>query len=587
MPLRSIRSIAVLFFAAFTVAAGAQQPAPNAHPATVPSNYSRVDLYGGYSFLDPHGSVIGFSYPYVTPGAVTSASVYFRKKVGAQVEMGFHPYGYQTLSNPYLVAGSTCVYTAQAGPVVRFPSKNFVPFVHVLGGAAKVGGPRFQPCTWGLGLTAGGGVDYILPLWRNHLAVRIFQLDYEYMNVDFGPPNLYGIVGGKASINALRASAGVVLRLGDLSPMPGVTFTCKANPSEVFPGDPVTVAAELANIDPKKSIRYTWTSTSGPIGADAANISIETKGLQPGTYSVTAHAFEGKKPEEIATCSASFYVKPIGAPTIFCSASPTSVAPGDISTITSIATSPANRPLTYAYTASGGQISGAAPTAQLNTAGVAPGVVTVVCAATDDIGQKATSSTTVTVATPPIPPAPKPQTLCPLMFYRDTKRPVRVDNESRACLDDIALTLEHQTDARLVVVGEHSADEQAEMAAERAVNTKAYLTTEKGIDPARIDVRTGNRIGKTAENYLLQPGATFEDVPTAPVSNVPVSKQAYSTAASYAAAQARKQHKTTTPKVATPKAGAAKPAGTSPAVAAPPTAKPKPKSMEGQSRPKQ
>ena len=37
---------------------------------------------------------------------------------------------------------------------------------------------------------------------------------------------------------------------------------------------------------------------------------------------------------------------------------------------------------------------------------------------------------------------PKPQTLCSLTFYRDTKQPVRVDNECRACLDDIALTLQ-------------------------------------------------------------------------------------------------------------------------------------------------
>ncbi len=583
MSVRSIRSLALLFLAAITATAGAQQPASNAHPATVPSDFSRVDLYGGYAFLDPHGSVNGFSYPYITPGAVTSGSIYFKKKIGLQFEGGFHPYGYQSLDNPYLVAGSTCVYTAQAGPVIRFPSNNLVPFVHILGGAAKVGGPRFQPCTWGLGLTAGGGLDYILPMWKKHLAVRVFQFDYEYMNVDFGQADPHGIVGGKADINAWRASAGVVLRLGDLSPLPAPSLSCKVNPTELYPGDPVTVDATLEHADPKKSYRYTWTASSGAIPANSSNISIETKGLAPGTYSVTAHAFEGKKTEELATCTGSFFVKEIGPPTIFCSASPTSVAPGDISTITSVANSPANRPLTYSYTASAGAVAGGGPTAQLNTAGVSPGVITVVCGVTDDVGQKATSSTTVAVSAPPLPPVPKPQTLCSLTFYRDTKRPVRVDNESRACLDDIALTMQHQPDARLVVVGEHTSDEAAEMAAQRAVNTKAYLTNEKGLDPARIDVRTGNRAGKSAENYLLPPGASFEDVPTLPVTNVPVSKQAYSTAQSYAEAEARKAKRAAKPTA--PKAKA--PATTTPATPATPAKpSPKPKSMEGQSNPK-
>jgi hypothetical protein len=572
MPVRSKRSLAVLLLAAISLTAGAQQPAQNAHPATQASPYSRVDLYGGYAFLDPNGSVLGFKYQKINTGAVTSASVYFKKKVGLQFEGGFHPYGYEPLDNPYLVAGSDCVYTAQAGPIVRFPSDNFVPFIHVLGGAAKVGGPRFQPCTWGLGLTAGGGLDYILPMWRKHLAVRLFQVDYEYMDVDFGPPNPYGLAGGKANINALRVSGGLVLRLGDLAPLPPIALECKANPGEGFAGYPINVSAALSNFDLKKPVTYRWTASGGTIPAQGASIIVETKGLDPGTYSVTAHAYDGNKKDELASCSASFYVKPIGSPTIFCSANPTMVAPGDPSTITSIATSPSNRPLKYSYTSSAGQIGGDAHTAQLTTAGVAPGIITVVCAATDDIGQKATSSTTVTVNTPSIPPTPKPETLCALGFYLDKKRPVRVDNEARACLDGIALTMQHQPEARLVVVGEHSANEDASMAAERAVNTKAYLTNEKGLDPARIDVRTGNRIGKTAENYLLQPGATFEDIPSSTVSNVAPSKQAYSTAASYAAAEAKKHHKAAPAKPATPAA---------------PKATTKPKSMEGQSNPKQ
>jgi hypothetical protein len=101
-----------------------------------------------------------------------------------------------------------------------------------------------------------------------------------------------------------------------------------------------------------------------------------------------------------------------------------------------------------------------------------------------------------------------------------------VDNEAKACLDDIALNAQRQPDAKLVVVGEGLPDEQAppvkhgkkkaaevpeNLAAERAVNTKAYLAGEKGIDPSRISVRTGSQAGKEAENYLVPAGANFDN----------------------------------------------------------------------------
>ena len=80
--------------------AGAQETAPTNKRTTVPSPYSRVDLYGGYAFLQPSGSVEGFNYQRITDGAVTSASIYFKKRVGVQVEAGFHPYGYARLTTP-------------------------------------------------------------------------------------------------------------------------------------------------------------------------------------------------------------------------------------------------------------------------------------------------------------------------------------------------------------------------------------------------------------------------------------------------------------------------------------------------------
>jgi hypothetical protein len=115
------------------------------------------------------------------------------------------------------------------------------------------------------------------------------------------------------------------------------------------------------------------------------------------------------------------------------------------------------------------------------------------------------------VASPaPPPPAPLAQNLCSISFERDRKRPVRVDNEAKGCLDDIALELNRETDSVLVVVGKHDPTEKPDAAAERTLNVKQYLTDEKGIDPNRIEVRTGETAGRTVDNVLVPPGATWD-----------------------------------------------------------------------------
>ena len=55
-------------------------------------------------------------------------------------------------------------------------------------------------------------------------------------------------------------------------------------------------------------------------------------------------------------------------------------------------------------------------------------------------------------------------------------------------------------------------EKRKNLAAERAVNSKAYLTggeSKLGIDPSRIEVRTGSGGTKTAEYWTVPAGATF------------------------------------------------------------------------------
>ena len=342
------------------------------------------------------------------------------------------------------------------------------------------------------------------------------------MHTNYGPATTIptpGVLGGRTNLSAAELSTGLVVHFGHIIPPPPVTYACSASPATVFPGDPITITGTAGNMNPKKAYTYTWTADGGTISGNSSTANIDTKNANPGTYTAKGHIQGGTKPGEMADCSATYTVKQFEPPTISCSANPSTVAPGDSSTITANGMSPQNRPLTYSYSASAGSVNGSGSSATLSTAGAAPGTITVTCNVVDDKGQTASGTTTVTVNAPPPPPAPTTSALCSASFERDKKRPSRVDNEAKACLDDVALKLQSASDAKLAVVGATDGVEKkgADLAAERAVNTKDYLVTEKGIDASRISVYTGPTSGKTVTTTLIPAGATLDSTGLTPV----------------------------------------------------------------------
>jgi outer membrane protein OmpA-like peptidoglycan-associated protein len=481
-------------------------PAPAEPPA------SRIDIFLGYSYWAPHGSVtipsgalIGIngpvSYSSINYGAIGSASYFFNRYVGGQVEYSNHPDG----NNDGASSGAL-------GMIFRYPTAEITPFVHADAGFNRLGGPYKQPYTFGPALTVGGGLDYALPFLGGHLGLRLFQADYQYYHTNFGPQPPYP-TGGRANLNIARLSTGLVYHMGSILPPPPVTYSCTATPSPAFPGDPITVTGTATNLNPKKTATYSWTGNNGVnVKGDSTTANIDTTGLAPGNYTVTGHVSEGQKVGQFADCTANFTIKDYEPPTLSCTANPTTVKPGDTATITATGVSPQNRPLTYSFTASAGQISGSGNTATLSTTGAPAGTITVTGTVQDDKGHSATCSASVDVQAPPPPPKPTTKTLCSINFDRDKRRPARVDNEAKACLDDVALNLQQQTDATAVVVGEAASTEKKPeaLAAQRAVNTKDYLVKEKGIDPSRVSVRTGTQGNKEVENYLVPAGATFD-----------------------------------------------------------------------------
>lgn len=299
----------------------------------------------------------------------------------------------------------------------------------------------------------------------------------------------------------------------------GLALRCIAQPTTVFAGDAVAVVVQSTVASPQgKTPTYTWSSTGGRISGDEHGARVETAGVSAGNYIVTGRARFGGHKGPTSECSAAFRVVENAPPTVACSANPARIVPGAFTSITAVAKSAADRPLTYSYGTTAGQITGTGPNASLAAADVNPGTITVKCNVVDDRGQAASAMVAVEVMTPPPPPvapAPTVRKLCSVSFERDRKRPVRVDNEGKGCLDDIALQMTRDANATLVIVGKHDASENAEAAAERTLNVKQYMTAEKRIDASRIQVRTGEDTGRMVDDVLVPQGATWDPAGTA------------------------------------------------------------------------
>jgi hypothetical protein len=480
---------------------------------------SRVDVYGGYGYFHPINSgVNGYQYqPVYNPNATVSVSVFFNRYFGVQAEGGYFS-GTNEHAQYIPCSGESCsqlIYTAEGGPIARFPLGRFVPFVHILGGGERTNGPAAQSLMWGWGVTGGGGIDYLLPAFNHLFAIRPIQADFQYSQVVYGPLVLpAGTQGGFGEIDNLKLSAGIVARFGSIEPPYPVMLGCGAQPPSVYPGDPVKVAANALHLNPKKTARYSWQSNGGKVMASGPEATIDTTSMAPGEYTITGHVQEGPKAREQASCAAPFTVKAFEPPTLTCSANPSTAVSGTDIAISTVGMSPQNRPLTYSYTSTAGVITSAGPAAILSTAGLSPSTITVTCNVVDDLGKTAQATTDIILNAPPVPVVAHTQDLCSLSFERDARRPVRVDNEAKGCLDDIALTLNQQADAHLVMVGNAAPKEPSTAAAERTLNARQYLVQEKGIDPARIEVRIGEPTGKTVTNTLVPTGALFNNLNT-------------------------------------------------------------------------
>lgn len=508
-------------------AAGAAAAAPDSNGANVAT--PRVELFLGYSYLRAVPTLAeGNRFVWLNGGS-TSIAFNFNRYLGLVGDFGgfadsqLRVNGAASPGN--VVDSSGSAYTYLFGPRLSFRKHDrFIPFAQVLFGGVHASPVTISSGCSGAGctplpaenkftMTAGGGLDIRV---HRHIAIRVIQA--EYLMTNFDDPS----TGQNATQNDVRLSAGIVFRFGGGPPAPpplAVTYSCSVTPPSVFPGDTAAVSGTALNLNPAKTAVYTWSVDGGTVSGSTSTASIDTRTVAPGSYTLKGHVSQGDMPRDNADCTAPYVVKAYEPPTVSCTANPLTVKSGDPSTITAIGVSPQNRPLTYSYTSTAGSIGGSGATVTLSTTGTAAGTIDVTCNVVDDKALSASSTTSVMVVVPAPAPMPTTSGLCTISFERDTRRPSRVDNEAKACLDQIALTLLQRTDAKLAIVGEAGSQEKggSKLAAERAANAKAYLVREKGVDSSRIAAYASSQDGKAVTTTLIPAGATFDSTGETPV----------------------------------------------------------------------
>jgi len=489
----------------------------------------RWELFMGYSYLRAVPTLADGNRLEFLNGGSTSLAYNFNRYLGLAADFGGLNDTWLLLEGTGGVASvddqveSGTVFTFLAGPRLSYRNHSRVtPYAQVLFGVIHASDVEIcaaicpgLPAETDFALTAGAGVDIKV---RRRFAIRLLQA--EYLMTGFKNRS----TDSSATQNDMRLSSGIVFRFGggaaaSLPAPEPLAYSCSVTPPSGFPGDMLAVSGTALNLNPAKTAVYTWSVDGGTITGATNSAKIDTTNAAPGSYTLKGHVTEGDKASENADCSAVYVLKAFEPPTVSCSASPTVVTSGDSSTITAIGVSPQNRPLTYSFSAASGTISGNGSTAILSTTGAALGTVNVTCNVADDKGQTATGATSVLVTV--LAAAPKPQTseLCSVHFDRDPKRPSRVDNEAKACLDQIAVAMQDSSDTKLALVGNSGSQEKGakKLAADRAANTKAYLVTDKGIDPSRIAVYTGVQDGKSVSATLIPSGAVLDTTGDTPV----------------------------------------------------------------------
>jgi outer membrane protein OmpA-like peptidoglycan-associated protein len=276
----------------------------------------------------------------------------------------------------------------------------FIPWAEFLLGGAHAGPPMTGTVSQSsFTLAAGGGVD--IALTRN-IVWRFAEIDYLMTNFTGST------LGGNGRQDNLRLGSGIVLRFGlphEAPPAPvnhPPVAACTANPTSVFAGSSDVVAIHVDASDPDNDpLTYAYTATGGTVDGSGPDARWSVGSAAAGSYTVTAAVNDGKG--GTASCATDIKVepRPNRPPTASLSVERSPILPGEHTGITCTGTDPDGDPLTYSYSASGGQITGTSSSVTFDATGLAAGTYTVKCTVNDGRGGTADASGNVEVKEPP------------------------------------------------------------------------------------------------------------------------------------------------------------------------------------------
>ena len=500
----------------------AQTAAPNAPSVQSGDTYPKAEVFVGYQWLNPGGNVPDTNSP---PNSIQLKSMADGFGFGAAYNFTKNLAFEGTYGENWRNGVGNVIFGG-LGPKATWRGEGMDFFIHTLIGFERIR-PEDIHHSLGVGALLGGGVDIKL---CKSVSFRLLEADFQWAHEDYANavspdnPSLR-----RPNYDGTLLRTGLVFNFGGGAPEVPVAAACSVQPAEVMVGEPVHATVVASNFNPKHTLTYTWASNAGKIEGKDTGATIDTTGLSGGSYTTTATVTDPKATKNnVASCTANFTVKelPKNAPQISCTANPSMVQAGTPATITCTCTSPDNVPVTVGgWTASGGSISGSGNSAILNTTGASSGPITINATCTDSRGLTASTSSSVTVENPP--PAPPQAVKVNECQYPNLKKPWRVDNTCKAELDDVALKLQQDPDAKLVVVGNADPKERRKnLAGERALNVKAYISggeAKQNIDPSRIEARTGSAGAATSEQWIVPAGATFPEAnSTTPVNEMKV-----------------------------------------------------------------
>jgi hypothetical protein len=327
-------------------------------------------------------------------------------------------------------------------------------------------------------------------------------------------------------------------------PPPAPTCVLSASAGTVNKGERLTLTNRPTTpgyADTDVTYEYRWEVRDAQgrpvtVSGTGATVEVPTGQLACGNYTVTTTVTASVPavdcPSECVTtgqttCTTTFEITEPPCPTVTCdvTATPTSVTVGD--RVTFRVTQSGAEGETFTWSTTGGQLSSTTGSeVTLDTTNVTPGTVTV----TVNVGTTRTRcdqpcpggscSTSVTVNPLAPPPVPNPVSPCGPIFFPFNS--ARINNEHKACLDEIALQLQQDPRAQVVIDGHRDSSERVGISLTRANNARDYLTTERGIDAARITVRNFSdtcphesgdpNLNRRVEFWILPEGATIEGI---------------------------------------------------------------------------